>query len=100
MNNNYKISFPDNYATDEYIQFEVESKGYLRGVIVIINNISYTMTFYDPVRLHQDIEEELKSEKYFFESNPVIVPGVTKNCIVEAIDSLIKNDDIKLMNAD
>jgi hypothetical protein len=100
MKNNYTIIFPENYTNDEYIQLEAESKGYLRGVVVIINDVSYTITFYDSVRLRQDIEEELNFKKYFFESNLVIVECINKNYISEAINELIKNDEFKFMDSD
>jgi hypothetical protein len=85
--NIHQVEFPEGF--DDYA-WEVESKGWLQGVIVIIDNHRYSLTFYDPVRLRQDVEAELNSAPAFFEPNLVIVPAVTRKHIESAVDVIAK----------
>ena len=43
----FNIIFPDAYLNNEFAQIEVESKGYLFGVKVIVQNNTYELVFYD-----------------------------------------------------
>lgn len=93
---NYQIQFPEDFNTSDLVQFEVESKGYLKGVVVTVDNdTSYTLVFYDIARLKQDSDEELESSSFFFEPNLIIVPKVNKSSMHGAIDSLFANGEFK-----
>ena len=53
----HALEFPDGF--DDFA-WETESKGWLSGVIAIVDGRCYQVTFYDPIRLAQDIETELE----------------------------------------
>lgn len=46
---------------DSYEWFIAESKGYLSGVPVSVDGHIVRVSFYDPVRLSQDVEDGLKA---------------------------------------
>ena len=73
----FRIEFPDGY--DERSEFETPLKGYLRNVVVHLENgLRYKLFFIDPVRLRQDLEEEAKAGRgYYAEPGMVILPEVT-----------------------
>ncbi|WP_290096341.1 hypothetical protein [uncultured Duncaniella sp.] len=89
MKTECQIIFPTNYIEDKLLQAETEAKGYLRGVRLKVGGTSYTLTFYDPVRLLQDIEEEFKLHGFFFESNLVTITNVDKKNIINALDNIV-----------
>lgn len=94
MEQNYIIKYPEGYIEDSYFQFEVEAKGYLQNVILRFLNRDYKLTFYDPIRLEQDILEELKIGKYYFASNLIVVESVNIEHINDAIMGMIRNGDV------
>lgn len=94
MEQNYTIKYPEGYVEDNYFQFEVEAKGYLQNVILQFLNRDYKLIFYDPIRLEQDILEELKIKKTFFVSNLIVIESVNMEHINNAIMDMIKNEDI------
>lgn len=95
-----QIIFPINYIEDKLLQVETEAKGYLQGVRLKVEGISYTLTFYDPVRLLQDIEEEFKLHGFFFESNVVAITKVDKESIIRALNSIVDTGVYKDMVRD
>lgn len=94
MEQNYIIKYPEGYIEDSYFQFEVEAKGYLQNVILRFLNRDYKLIFYDPIRLGQDILEELKIGKSFFASNLIVVESVNIEHINDAIMDMIRNGDV------
>jgi hypothetical protein len=80
------IEFPEGLESHEW---EVESKGWLAGVVVIISGRRYIVEFYDPVRLVQDMEDDLQSSPVFFEANMLVVESVTRARMVAAIEALV-----------
>ncbi len=83
----HRVEFPEGF--DGYAR-EVEAKGWLPDVIVTINAQRYSVTFYDPARLAQDIEDELKASAAFFQCNLLVIPSVTRTRMEEAIASLAR----------
>lgn len=83
-----RVRFPDWY--DELAEVEAEHKGWLQGVEVELDDgTRYPVTFYDPVRLAQDLTEEAKWERpYLAEPGLVVVPAVTRNAISQAAEHL------------
>jgi hypothetical protein len=79
----YGIEFPEGF--NDYA-WEAEAKGWLQGAIAIIEGRRYRVTFYDPTRLAQDIEDELKGAAVFLERNLVVVQSVTRAKMEAAID--------------
>jgi len=80
-----KIVYPIEW--DDRDNFERPAKGWLDNVKVIKENgKEYTLSFYDPVRLSQDLEEEIKIGKAgIIEKGLLIVKEVTKENIEKAI---------------
>ncbi len=95
----YELIFPE-YYNDDLVQFEVESKGYLYGVKLQVDNFLYELVFYDCARLKQDAEEENKESFYFHEPNLIIIDRVTKKSIERAISKMIQNEEIKYLLKD
>lgn len=83
----YKLVFPDGF--DDFV-WELESKGWLAGAVAVIDGRRYRVTFYDPTRLAQDIESELKQAELFFEPNLLVVPAVTRAHMETAIAVVAK----------
>lgn len=82
----YRLEFPDEFTE---CAWEVEAKGWLPGVVAVIGGWRYPLTFYDPVRLSQDIEAEIANGRPFFEPNLIVVPTVTRACIESAVGGLV-----------
>lgn len=80
-----KIEYPLEW--NEYEAFERKCKGWLSGVIVTLDNGSvHEVSFYDPVRLSQDLAEEVASGNAgIIEKGLLIIPEVTQENIEHAI---------------
>jgi hypothetical protein len=92
---NITLQFPPGF--DEY-DWEVESKGWLPGVVAVIEERRYTLTVYDLARLAQDVDEVLKEGRAFFEPNLVVVASVTRASIATAIEDIVNTgrlDDLR-----
>jgi hypothetical protein len=87
LDGEYEIVFPEGF---DGVEWEAEAKGWLQGVTVVIGARRYRVTFYDPTRLAQDIEEELRSKAVFLEANVLVVPAVTRVEMEKAIGSVVK----------
>lgn len=83
---NVTIEFPSGF--DDY-EWEVEAKGWLQGVVATIDGRRYPLTFYDPTRLSQDIEEELARGTGFFEPNVFVVRSVDREHIESAVAAVV-----------
>ena len=68
------IHYPAHYTPDQ--EYEYQAKGRL-VLDVRINQQAHTFTFYDPIRLQQDIAAELELGTSFYETNLVVLPSVT-----------------------
>lgn len=95
----YQIIFPDKYLTDKYLQFERECKGWFELEIVVADT-SYTIMFFDPTRLQQDIDVEWESGRNFwFEPNMVVVKSVKIDVITEVVEELLAKGAFKFMRS-
>lgn len=81
----YKLVLPDDF--DDY-SLEIVSKGWFNDAIAIIAGNRYKITFYDQVRLSQDIQEELGRATVFFEPNLLIIKSVDRKHMEKAIKSI------------
>lgn len=63
---------------DDYSEFawEVEAKGVFPEVAVRVGDKIVGVTFYDPVRLRQDVESELLAGRNFAINRLLVVPKV------------------------
>jgi len=71
----FSLELPADFADYEW---EVEAKGWFSEARIVASGKQYRLTFYDPVRLGQEIESELGRDGAFFEPNLVIVQSVTR----------------------
>lgn len=53
-----------------------ESKRRIGNVRVKVDGANCTVTFYAPIRLQQDIQNDLRSASYFFDANVVAVQRI------------------------
>lgn len=88
---NYSLILPEEF--DDYAS-EVESKGWFSDARLHCQGRQYGLTFYDPVRLGQEIEGELQRGGVFFEPNLVVVQSVTRQNMEKAIDILIQSGSV------
>ena len=81
-----KIEYPIKW--EEKDNFERPAKGWLDGVKVIKDNgKQYILSFYDPIRLTQDLEEEIEMGKAgIIEKGLIVIKEVTKENIEKAIE--------------
>ncbi|MGL5829753.1 MAG: hypothetical protein ACRC0L_09325 [Angustibacter sp.] len=69
----------------EDYEWELESKGYFLGAAVLVGEQMLSVTFYEPVRLAQDIAEELSASRVFAVRRLLIVEKVTLEHMREAV---------------
>lgn len=94
---NVTLEFPPGF---EDYDWEVEAKGWLPGVVVVMEERRYTLTVYDPARLAQDVADALKEGKAFLEPNLVVVPSVTRESIASAIQELVQTGGLHGLRPD
>jgi hypothetical protein len=82
----YSLVFPEDF--DEY-ESEVTAKGWFGNARLNFSGKKYRLIFYDPVRLGQEIEDELQRGCAFFEPNLIIVRSVTGSDMERAVESLV-----------
>jgi hypothetical protein len=58
------------------------------------------MNFYEPVRLAQEIEDELERGSPFFEPNLVLVPSVTRQHMETAVEHLVQSGQLSSLVAE
>jgi hypothetical protein len=80
----YKINFQDDF--DDHA-WEVEAKGWI-ALSVEKDSKTVALTFYDHVRLRQEIDDAIAESRVFFETNIVVVPSVTRANIERAVNVL------------
>ena len=83
----YTIQFPEHF--DEYAPI-IEAKGWLSEVRLCVDGQEYELTFFEPVRLGQEIESDISRAGMFFEPNVVVVPAITRDVIEHAAARLVK----------
>ena len=81
----YEIIFPNDFADYE---FEYEAKGYLAGAKLVFGEREAELVIYDPVRLAQEISDEVDRVGYLVCPNLLVVPEVTGEAISKAVEYL------------
>lgn len=76
---------PDDFA--DYA-WEVEAKGVLWDARVVLESRELLVTFYDPVRLAQDVEEDVESQHSFVVGNLIVVKRLTVDEMTGAVAAL------------
>jgi len=80
-----RIKLHDGFKDDAAL---IEAKGWYREAEVLIGTTRYQLTFYDPIRLNQDVLAELERGSFFLEPNVVVVPAVTRANIEAAVTQI------------
>ncbi|MEU4116520.1 hypothetical protein AB0F71_18755 [Kitasatospora sp. NPDC028055] len=83
----YSLRFPE--YLDGY-EVETEAKGYLVDVKVSTEKATFDLTIYDPVRLAQEISDEVSVGGYFAMANVLVVPAVTRAEVSRAVEDLAR----------
>jgi len=91
---NYSLTLPSDFADYEW---EVTAKGYFSEAHIAVSGKQYRLSFYDAVRLSQEIESELESGGVFFEPNLVIVRSVTRIEMERAVEQLVQSGLMALL---
>ncbi|MFD1703939.1 hypothetical protein ACFSCV_13095 [Methylopila henanensis] len=76
------------------------AKGWLSDVKAVVGEARYSLTFYDPVRLVEEAEDEMEKGGIFFEQNLVIVRSVTRSNMEKALVFLVTTGQIAALVAD
>jgi hypothetical protein len=84
---NHSLDFPQGY--DECAS-EVESKGWYGEARLSFTGRRYRLNFYDPARLAQEIDGEIRRGRFFFEPNLVIVQSLTRPNMENAVTQMIE----------
>lgn len=90
----YSFSLPVDFK--EY-EWEVTAKGFYSEAKIEFSGKSYSINFYDPVRLAQEIESEVPRNVVFFEPNLVIVHSVTGESMRRAAELLVGSGRMSLL---
>ena len=85
----YRVEFPQYF---DGVEHEITAKGYFADLTITVGSRQFRPAFYDPVRLLQDVRDELASQGSFVERSVVVVERVTRTAIEEAIAELAKGD--------
>lgn len=78
---------------DDYA-WEVESKGWFEGAEVVWESRVIRLTFYDPVRLAEEIDEEAGASGAIAFRSLVVVPTVTREAMMRAVRKLVETGEI------
>ena len=82
----YEIEFP--HAFDDYDWFEIEVKGWLAGVRVVLTDRTIELTIYDRTRLRQTIDDEVEQLGFFLQNRLLVVKAVNREEITAAVAKL------------
>ena len=90
----YRITYPDGF--DDHA-WEVESKGWYQGIVVIFEGKEYPITFYDAVRLSQDIAAELSARNFFVEPNLLVLKRIDRESIERTVQKIVDTGEIRYL---
>lgn len=95
MQNTPAVSLPDDFE-----DASATAKGWCSGVKVKDGSATYSVTFYDPVRLAQDVEADLGEGIFFSERNLIVIARLDRRSIVETIEEMYRDGLSKYLLAD
>ena len=67
--------------------WEVEVKGWFDAATALIDGTVFPITFYDPVRLQQDVKADLESGRTFIAVRLLVVDSLTADGMRAALSS-------------
>lgn len=79
------LRLPDDF---EDYAWEVEAKGVFWDAWIALGGLELPVTFYDPVRLAQDVEEDVKSQRSFAVRHLIVVGRLTIEEMTTAVAAL------------
>jgi hypothetical protein len=90
-NNQPSLSF--NHDLDERAEMEIENKGWFEQAIVHLpDGKKLQVCFWDPIRLAQDLETDLKSRRACLaEPGMIVIPKITVGNMEAAVKDLYEN---------
>jgi hypothetical protein len=82
------VIFPDGF--NSRTEDEMPLKGYLADVVVRFDDAGrYRLSFIDPIRLGQDLADEVEAgHPYLADPGLVVLPEVTRESICKAVEGL------------
>ena len=97
VSDRFSVNFPADY--DARGEQETPLKGYLGDVIVCLEDGSrYSLFFYDPVRLAQDLKSMVECGKACLaEPNMIVLPELTTEAIRKAVEQLVGEGFFRLL---
>jgi hypothetical protein len=87
----YTLRWPEQFDEIEWL---IESKGYFEGLEIRISGQILRPTFYDPVRLSQDIASALANERAFTLPFLIVVPDLSVKSMKETVARLAKSGEL------
>jgi hypothetical protein len=93
--NEYRIEFPSDF--DDRAG-EVVSKGWY-PVRVVLSGEPYDITFYDPVRLRQEITDAHERGEFFWEENLVVIKSVERSQMEKAVRHIAGSRHVRLVRS-
>ncbi|MGY3449863.1 hypothetical protein [Bradyrhizobium sp. USDA 4353] len=82
----FALMFPPDFADYEW---EVTVKGHFSQAKLVVDGRSYSLSFFDPARLAQEIQDELSRGEIFLEPNLVVISSLTRVEIERAVELLM-----------
>jgi len=92
--NQYELRWPEHFEDDAW---EIESKGWFNGLEINFEGRSLRPMFYDPIRLRQDIAEELSNSGFFRERALIVVKCITRQAIEQVVEELAVRGDLSYL---
>ena len=89
----FELRLPEDF--DDY--WEVEDKGWFSGAVLVFAGKSYRLNFFDPVRLGQEVSDEIDRCESFLEDNLVVIRSLTRARIEAAAKWIIETERVNLL---
>jgi hypothetical protein len=86
----YQLVFPDDL--DDFEWADIEAKGWLEGVRIVCDDVEYTLSIFDGVRLAQAIAVDVERLGYFAAKALLVVQSVTRDQIEIAVSRMAERD--------
>lgn len=86
----FELRLPDDFEDALWT-----SKGYCPDAELFVANSTYRLMFYDPIRLSQDANDEIKIGDFFFQKNLIVVKQVDRQSLVAAARWLVETGQVK-----
>ena len=95
MTDTFELLVPDDFDEDM-----ARTKGWSQEIKVRSRGRVYSLICYDPVRLAQTIEDEVRTTGYFFEPNLIVAEQVDVEHIRAALERLERSGQFEMLNPD